>query len=44
MREKSIYIIICLFINVLILKAQDVSVTGNFQDTPLVEVIEALEK
>ena len=44
MGGKRIYIIIYFFVNVLILKAQDVSVTGRFQDAPLPVIIESLEQ
>jgi hypothetical protein len=44
MCRKKIYLIFLCFFNALILKAQDVSVTGIFQDTPLLEVIEVLEQ
>jgi hypothetical protein len=44
MRRKKIYLIFLCFVNVLILRAQDVSITGKFQDAPLLEVIEAWEQ
>jgi hypothetical protein len=44
MREKKIYLSLFFLVYVLTLKAQDVSISGKFQNTPLLEVIEALEQ
>jgi hypothetical protein len=44
MRGKKAYLILFFLVYVLILKAQDVSITEKFQDVLLLEVFESLEE
>jgi hypothetical protein len=44
MRGKKTYLILFFLVYALTLEAQDLSITGNFQDVPLLKVIEALEQ